>query len=584
MKVRLFSNAHKSAADEQELQVPLFFDATPTADSDGCPSIPSNSRNAKKQGQAAWLKKELSTSTTTIDKYTPPKACLAVAALVVVSVYATAAVLSGRGRCHGSTLQGNENSSQQRLPMVPSLKSHESLRGNGIPTPVRTRVSSSDSLGPGMTVYLPSENVIWPKSKTYQFFNDTSLQRCTYNESRDIDNRNFMNFESMTDFAMKTAASVSGDISYADAAFSMKASAELTTGFSSEIKTSFHSTNLQVVVAVQQVSFRDTCMGFDNILTSVVAGFKSLPLPSASVIKKGMIIDSSIWGRFLSFMQVTGTHIIASQLLGSSFQQWVSTQSTSKNIMSEIHAKACAETEGTNPSDGGALSAAGCAAYDTSSRQKASTLNTNDLRVVLGGSDDARHALSQEVSKETMANFIASAEKGTEPIATTYLAIWDIFKNIFRPLCTAGSKPDCDNVQRAVLLEAAYKGYKSLGCITLNATVGTVTYQALRFTKPDETGVAGVECWAAKTGCRRTDGDCHADGTQCYAYGATTFDTGAELYGSPDRHFTKVRAKQYGGTHDGINMSCKYIAFTGCRCHSSWSGGLPDRQLWVSGT
>ena len=267
----------------------------------------------------------------------------------------------------------------------------------------------------------------------------------------------------------------------------MKVTASSTTGFSSETTSAFHSTTLKIAKGLKNVQFSDSCMA--AVLPSVASAFSALPLPATSVAI--INLPDSTWGAYTSFLRTHGSHIIKSSVVGSAFYQWISTASTSSDVLNTMKARACGEVEGFL--DGGAFNITACAAYSQEDRIKSKYLTINKKRRILGGTDKASANLEKKVTQENLDIFINLANESTETVSSKYVTVWDVLQDNYRQLCKKKVTGACDNVQRALLLEAAYKGYTAYGC-KLKVSVDGIVFQTLRYTAKDADGIYQVEC------------------------------------------------------------------------------------------
>jgi len=388
--------------------------------------------------------------------------------------------------------------------------------------------------------------------------------------------RQFFEQDSMESFVktVNTDSSLSG--SYPTQSLTAKGSVSVLTGYSVHDTSHFHSTQLDVTVVTRAVDLLQTsaCLGSEsNYNSDYLSRLAALPLISDPE-------ETSQWAPYVNFLEDQGSHMMIQQSIGSRFQQWESSESSSSSTANTLKVKACASVEGVGGKTG--WSVEGCAAYSNSQKQSALATSTQSLRLILGGSTDARLALTEEMSEENLQAFIASAEQGTHAVAYAFKPVWEMLITFYTGRCAAtGGTVDCENEQRAYNLQAAYEGWLGVQCPKLHTRNGVV-YQQMVFSSSSGHSRT-YQCNAAKTGCHSND-DCHLGGagSVCYCYGESCLDTGDAVEGSSKRR-SKVRGSKSGSYHSGVNNACYYHFIAHCDCDHGWSGGLPDRTLYVQG-
>lgn len=436
--------------------------------------------------------------------------------------------------------------------------------------------------GLGNAFYLPSQNTESVQTGGTILFKDTKIGTCAKISPAAQNPRRFSSSDSMEHFVETTssAADVSG--SYSSKALSAKGSVSTITGYNSDITTTFHSKQLIVraITSVIDLQKSSTCMGVHNIDPKYLKAFESL----AAINRKKVSAPAS-WAPYVEFLKSQGSHIIMQQQIGSSFQHWESSTSAAKDIANSLEAKACAEVEGTSGDSGWSVN--GCAAYTKEEKEQSLKTESNGYDMIRGGTAMTRQALQKDFTKKNLDAFIDSSAKGDQVVQAQFTPVWEALSQIYTPLCKKqkqGSKA-CQNLQRAVNLQAAYEGWTAVGCEEKTAGEGDnkITYQRMAVAGTTSLGIATYKCAAKKTGCYSGKTDCHIGGligSQCYCYGPTCLQKGAAIAGT-DLFRSDVQGSQSGGTNDDVNQSCKYQIGVYCDCDYGWSDGLPDRNLYL---
>lgn len=438
--------------------------------------------------------------------------------------------------------------------------------------------------GLGHAFYLPAINGFEPPSAGNEFFVDARLGSCaTLSPPEGTATRQFQNAESMEELTRKTTTSFELSGSYTTARLTAKGSVSAMTGADSTSTQRMTSTHIDITTPTRNIDFnlrgRD-CFSKANVDPSDVQQFEALPLIDAK--RAG---QQSEWDPYVTYLQRLGSHIQVRQVLGSRFQRWESSTASTADILNILKAKACAGVEGRNPTTQG-WSVDGCAAYSKEQRERASQTNSEWRQIVMGGIQRTRASLTQEVSKERIDAFIASAARGDQPIRYGFKPIWELWMQIYSPLCKGDGSKDCEHLQRAYNLKTAYEGVLAIGCPEQKGR-GDLVYQGIAPAgEPNSLGIQAYGCFAERTGCR-SNLDCRAGGagTSCFCYGASCFDQGEGIPGT-NLLRTRVRGSQEGGLRQGVNNSCRLRGGIGntCSCDTGWSGGLPRRDLFQQPT
>jgi hypothetical protein len=434
--------------------------------------------------------------------------------------------------------------------------------------------------GLGRLFYLPDVNAISSNTGGRQFFKvDPSLtqDKCAklsspINTSLD----QFTQYQGMSSFvnSVNSSSNLSGDVKVAS--LSMKATAELVTGFESKASSSagtivFDRSYLTSVVDLQDI---DQCMSVENIDPTVLQAFARLPSLSLN-----SFIEDGSWNPYIEFLKNHGSHIITQSTFGSRFQIWESNSSSSSETLKLLEAKACVELNGTSGED--TLAIAGCSAYDQNTRQQAASTSSNQFVVIRGGDDATRKALQNHVTSANMDAFINKADVSDQAVRWEYTPVWRVFQRIYQPLCSQNGKDsqDCVNYQNAVNLEAAYSGFMAWSC-TKQDSINNITYQGMYNSVPSGQVTGYWSCKVAKEGCNNDD-DCHyRAGVTSGCYGPSCFKS-VNIPGT-NQNTVKVQSDDDNqGTDVGVNQSCE-AHFWGsyASCKTGWSGGVVAHDLW----
>ncbi len=467
-------------------------------------------------------------------------------------------------------------------PPIDQLAAAESVPTLNLPGEHPAKVQSSPACpnnicpGLGNAFYLPDGNALAVRTGGSVFFKERGLGDCALVSEAKENNNTFKAANSWDEFVSQvmTEANLSG--SYQTSALTVKGTAKSMTGYELKTEKSLHSTHMDISVVTSAVDFQQNsrCFGAQNLDPQFVRNFESLPK-----INRSIAHEAAQWNSYVEFLSSIGSHIMMQQLIGSRFQQWESTDSSSSDIAKKLEIKACAEVEGTKQDGGWSVNV--CGAYNSQEKQESLRTSSQTQRLILGSTDEARGALTKAVTKETLEGFIDGAEKGTGAVRFVFKPIWQLLIQIYQPLCGKDGKGSaaCDNLQRAVNLQAAFEGWTAIGC-TLQIDGQNMSYQAFEVDSSNSLGIETYRCRLAKTGCR-TDDDCHlggAIGTVCYCYGSNCVDQG-ESFASTFRN--KIWGDKSGGSADGVNNSCYYKFGAYCDCDKSWAGGLPNRTIYL---
>ncbi|MDD9944652.1 MAG: MAC/perforin domain-containing protein [Myxococcales bacterium] len=429
--------------------------------------------------------------------------------------------------------------------------------------------------GIGNSFYLPAINALEVRTGGTEVFKNRSLDGgCIQLSGAALSDRNFNSADSMQKLISKTMTELDMTGSYRDKALTVEGTAQAMTGSSSHLTTEFHSTHMDITAVTHVVDFldNDECSGADNLSQEFLKQFSSL-----AAIDPKAVENSAQWYPYVQFLEDFGSHVMMQQYIGSRFQQWESSTSSTDGIEWKLEAKACGMVEGTQL--GGGWSVSACANFTEEEIAEAMRLSTASRRLILGGTDSTRAELLKEVSKNTLDEFIDSAENGDQPVRFAYKPIWHFLYRAYSPGCQEGDPDSCENLQRAANLQAAYEGWKAVEC-PHESDGRDRSYQSMEIAGTTSLGINTYACHVSKTGCRADD-DC-SGGTSCFCYGASCIDRGNILTGT-ELYRDKVRGTREGNVREGVNDSCSYVFLAGCKCDETWAGGLPDRYLYEQG-
>lgn len=436
--------------------------------------------------------------------------------------------------------------------------------------------------GLGNGFYLPTDTTDSIISGGTEVFIDRSLGNCATWHNSESSSRNFEQTDSMENLVDQEMSSFGLTGSYKTKVLSVAGDVQLKTKHASDITDTFHSVHMDIKMGKHVVDFKkdpNTCYTASNLNGKFLKQFEALPAMSPSNVG-----NSTQWAAYVTFLRTFGSHIMTQQVIGSRFQQWESSTLKDEKIEDTLKAKACAEVEGT--SAGGGWSVKGCAAYNKKEKLEASRFTAEDKVIVMGGSLEARGDLIKDRTKENLDAFIDSADSGSQAIEFRFAPIWEVLVVTYQQECQRQlSKkmvpaPACENLQRAVTLQAAYEGWTAVKCERL-VDGRKAVYQTMEIAGTNALGINTYQCTLSKTGCR-TDDDCHLSfwTSTTFCYGAGCIDEAQQQAKGEVSKRDRVRGNQEGSYNQGVNQSCYYKAVSG-RCQSDWAGGLPTRQLYV---
>ena len=431
--------------------------------------------------------------------------------------------------------------------------------------------------GLGNTFYLPRHSTVSAFTGGREIFLKRELGTCASLVSTSRGFRGFKNSESSSAFFSMVGSESHLSGRYNSLALTFETTFSSTTGFASALTDDARSTVLDIATIVASIDFRENedCWSRKNLDPSFLQAFEALP---------GRILDpqnAASWDPYLRFLQNWGSHVMIGQTLGSRFQQWESTRTSSSASTQALQAKGCANVEGVGK---GGWSVATCAAYDEEERRKALRVETNSTRNVVGGTQEARTPLLAQstVREEDLTAFLESADKAEEAILQDWRPIWQLLFNLFQGECDESGN-HCENYQRALNLEAAYEGWMAVGCSTEITNQLILQRMQVHSINPSSK-VELFGCWARKLGCT-SNSDCSGHDAfwrncYCYGKGCVDLDTARSIGNParPDGHRNTIRATKLGSSSAGVNLSCEEKAFH-CACNQQW--GERERWLWL---
>lgn len=438
--------------------------------------------------------------------------------------------------------------------------------------------------GLGNVFYLPSINALSVKTGGRIFLTNRKLGECAILSTIEEHTETLGTAESMQQFVQQAMSEVDLAGSYKTKTLTANGTAQFITGHSSEITSKFNSSHVDLTFERYAIDIQQNkeCFGAKNIEPDFLERFESLALLDGNAVS-----NPSNWTPYVQFLQDQGSHIMMQQTLGSRLQQWHSSTSEASDVQNTLQAKACADVEGYDEPETG-WSAQACAAYTEEEKRQSQKLVTNKQKIILGGTRKTRNALSDKWNKKTIRAFIDSAEKSDQAVRFFFKPIWDVLISIYTTHCAAdgSGSPSCENLQRAFTLQAAYEGWMAVGC-SLQKTRNNVVYQAMAIAGTTSQGIHTYKCVAEKTGCRNSDADCHGGNglhkkVYCYCHGPSCFRKEETIPGT-NLVRTGIRGDQSGAHNEGINNSCS-MKWATCQCDRNWSGGLPDRTLYLQST
>lgn len=455
---------------------------------------------------------------------------------------------------------------------------HETRRADELPTDTQISPSCPDGVCPGLgnSFYLPAINGFSPNTGGSEFFTNKRLGACARLSPTARATREFRSVASMEQFTRATMSSFDLNASYTTARLTVTGTAQAMTGERSDRTSTFNSIHMDITTTTHTVNLVQSpdCFAASNIDPRYLAQFTALAL-----IDPSQVGSPTAWQPYAAFLTTHGSHIMMQQQLGSRFQKWESSTTSAEDVLNTLKAKACAGVEGTSDAGAG-WSVQGCAAYSSEERRRALRFESSTRQVVMGGTEATRIALTQDVNKRTLDAFIASASQGDQAIHFIFKPVWELFFVIYTPACQAAGRGSsaCQNLQRAVNLQAAYEGWTAIGCPELKDGRGSV-YQTMAVVGDTTQGIQTYKCQAAKTGCRSHD-DCRVGGagSVCYCYGPGCIDQG-DIVAGTELFRNRVRGNREGDYDHGVNNSCNFRLK--CYCDTSWSGGLPSRTLYL---
>ena len=438
-----------------------------------------------------------------------------------------------------------------------------------------------DGLCPGLgdAFYLPKTNVLDAKANIggRAVFKDARLGVCATLIDQQSSYRSFQTYDSASKLTEALNTGIDVKAGFPVQQVNVGTTVGVTTGYTNVETETFKSVVLNIEFVNQIANFNRTsaCLSPENLDPAFQSAFEALALPDAAQAGKNFT-----WASYTTFLSNWGSHFQNQQWLGSRVQQWVSSKTGSTVTTDTLKAKACLELEGFT----GGWSATSCKNFDSSKRFEASSTETNDRRYIAGGTTAARTALIQTFNEQNLNQFIATASQGDEPIGFTHIPLWSLLQEVYRTPCGQAGKGSkaCQNLQRAVALQAAYEGFGAYACgEQLDGRSGII--QTMRAQGPDSQGIYYFACHQSKTGCRENS-DCvaklNAGIAKCYCEGPSCID--AQLIPGTTLQRNYVRGTtdyNFFNSDIGVNNSCEDKILS-CNCDEGWAGGQLARDIW----
>jgi hypothetical protein len=379
-------------------------------------------------------------------------------------------------------------------------------------------------------------------------------------------------FENTSDMVEKVANNFSISGSGLILGAILKGTLDVATGYKTETTLDIKSAYLDVQVLSGTITLvqNEKCNALTQLSADLVANFSKLPVFIANPELPAN------WNDYFNFFNKFGSHVITQIVYGSRYMFWESSRETSTDTSKNLEIKACLSVNGET--------AATCNDYTKDQITKAKAMSSNSYKVVLGGSDATKNALINPPTGsdpyKILQDFLATAAQSQEPIDYKFTPLWELIARFVQGNCNEQERSSCENIQRCINLEAAF-ALSAFSCPLMQSPNGVV-YQQFKvdeLRKPAN-GLRTYACWAKKAGCS-SGSDCgySASHAGCQAGGNSTFDAG-EFIGDPAKNIqrTAIHYSRNGSIWSGVNMSCHQSG--GCKCNSSWNGGLQDRSLW----
>ncbi|MCF7969024.1 MAG: hypothetical protein K9K68_07660 [Methylococcaceae bacterium] len=455
--------------------------------------------------------------------------------------------------------------------------------------------------GLGHAFYLPDRNVLDAKDQSSgrQILTDTQIGRCATVTKSGASNRGFEQFDSTKSVtnAWSTKFGIGNESQGATiplgSGFSLGGTASTTMSRSLTTNESFNSLNLfyYLLDSLVDLNRNSECWSVANLDPAFLANFEALPLSDPKNAAEG-----STWSDYTAFLKSWGSHVQVKQELGSRFSIWQTETASDKLTMKTLEAKTCFSIGGAG------VTLPLCGNYNDSEKLSASQNKTVEKTYISGGSNEARNALlvaspKSEEYQAKLTAFIASAANSDQAVGFQYVPIWGLLTDVYRTQCGTDGKDSkaCNNLQRAVTLQAAFEGYLSYNCVKNAASSGALFVQGMKAGPANGNGIYYYSCHQAKTGCH-TDNDCQlASGDdswvpfagnweQCFCAGAGCLTPelipGTGQYRSVVKPLEKNPTK--ANSNVGSNASCRDDKT--CTCENAWAGGQQERLVYDQST
>lgn len=460
--------------------------------------------------------------------------------------------------------------------------------------------------GLGHAFYLPDRNVLDVKEQTSgrRILTDVAVGTCATLTKSGASNKSYESFDSTSSITRSWSTKIGiGDpasttpgptVPLGTSGFTLGGTASTTLSRSSTANESFNSLQLfyYLLDSLVDLNRDNQCWSVNNLEPSFLANFEALPLSDPKNASEG-----STWSDYTAFLKSWGSHVQVKQELGSRFSIWQTETASDKLTIKQLEAKTCFNlgyAAATLPL---------CGNYNDSERLSASQNKSVEKTYISGGSTAARNALLQaspqsEGYSTKLKEFIDSAGNGDQAVGFQYAPIWGLLTDVYRVQCGADGKDSkaCQNLQRAVNLQAAYEGFLAYNCVKNTAAGGSFFVQGMLAGPANGNGIYYYSCHQAKTGCR-SDNDCNlgtgdentwvplvGNWEQCFCEGATCLTPEAIPGTGQYRSVVKPveKDKTLANSNKGSNASCRDDKT--CTCDVSWAGGQQERVVYDQST
>ncbi len=433
--------------------------------------------------------------------------------------------------------------------------------------------------GLGNAFYLNTKNVLGRLGGGRIIFDDRHIDGCVRWDpvGRTIDGFSYSDSSSEFISYLTTDSGISAG--FETQALSFKSTFHITTGWEYSREESVRSNANDKRYPTGELIFErnSRCWSRENLSDDLVRALESLPLVGDNPE------NEALWSEYFIFLRIWGSHIMIKQTLGSRFQRWESVEDTSEVTQRDLEIKTCVSVEGVSPANPG-WSSEVCSQFSEAERQASQRHTTSGMTYVVGGTDETRKALLNELTEENLRNFIDSADEADEPYHYGWFPIWDLLSDFYLTDCVESGSEACKNLERTLNLQVAFEALLGLECYKeeRNGTLlqGLVKQEGGNFSR--------YVCQAEPLGCR-SNADCNGFWGFCYCHGSSCVDMDLKRsVGDPEEpedHFNGIRLNRSGNYNVGVNTSCELNWFS-CECDPSSDSRIlwrPERSLRPGG-